>query len=118
MYQHGRDLCESLWGDAFMTVDDEAEEAEKPGDAAAVGDSSQPCGCLTLSPTDKDVIAALRAQRDNPEELDTTKAGLPQYRAPCQTKLPLQATSKSKGNSVLRKRSIVVDDVEGSGSGL
>ncbi|XP_075999162.1 retbindin [Genypterus blacodes] len=122
MYQHGRDLCESLWGDAFMTVEDEAEEVGKAGDAAAagagVGDSSQPCGCLTLSPTDKDVIAALRAQRDNPEELDTTKAGLPQYRAPCQTKLPVQAKSKSKVNSVLRKRSIVVDDVEGSGSGF
>ncbi|CAL8285966.1 unnamed protein product [Boreogadus saida] len=28
MYQHGRDLCESLWGDAFMTVEDQVEEEE------------------------------------------------------------------------------------------
>ncbi|KAM7372421.1 hypothetical protein PAMP_009588 [Pampus punctatissimus] len=114
MYQHGRDLCESLWGDAFMTVEDEPEEL---GEA---GDGGRPCGCLTLSPSDKDVIAALRAQQDDPEELDTTKTGLPQYRAPCQTKLPLQARSGRKGNSVLRKRSVpsMVDDGEGSGSGL
>ncbi|XP_056144244.1 retbindin [Lampris incognitus] len=119
MYQHGRDLCESLWGDAFMTVEDEAEE--EAGEAGAGG---RPCGCLTLSPSDKDVIAALRAQEDDPEELDTTKSGLPQYRAPCQAKLPQAATlppqarRNTKGNSVLRKRSVVVDDVEGSGSGL
>lgn len=115
MYQHGRDLCESLWGDAFMTVEDEPEEVGEPGEA---GDGGRPCGCLTLSPSDKDVIAALRAQQDDPEELDTTKTGLPQYRAPCQTKLPLQARSGRKGNSVLRKRSVIVDDGEGSGSGL
>uniref|UniRef100_A0A8D2ZNL2 Retbindin n=3 Tax=Scophthalmus maximus TaxID=52904 RepID=A0A8D2ZNL2_SCOMX len=112
MYQHGRDLCESLWGDAFMTVEDD------PEDGGEAGDGGRPCGCLTLSPSDKDVIAALRAQRDDPEELDTTKTGLPQYRAPCQTKLPLQARSGKKGNSVMRKRSVMVDDMEGSGSGL
>ncbi|KAM4634769.1 retbindin [Polymixia lowei] len=119
MYQHGRDLCESLWGDAFMTVEDEAEE-----DAGDGGDGGRPCGCLTLSPSDKDVIAALRAQQDDPEELDTTKSGLPQYRAPCQTKLPKavtlppQARRHGKVNAALRKRSVTVDDVEGSGSGL
>ncbi|KAM3836075.1 retbindin, partial [Diretmus argenteus] len=112
MYQHGRDLCESLWGDAFMTVEDEAE------DAGETGDGGRPCGCLTLSPSDRDVIAALRAQQDDPEELDTTKTGLPQYRAPCQAKLPREAKRNSKGNSVLRKRSVMVDDLEGSGSGL
>lgn len=118
MYQHGRDLCESLWGDAFMTVEDETEKGGEAGEVGAEGDGGRSCGCLTLSPSDKDVIAALRAQQDDPEELDTTKAGLPQYRAPCQTKLPLQARSGRKGNSILRKRSVVVDDVEGSGSGL
>ncbi|KAM9394261.1 retbindin [Pholidichthys leucotaenia] len=112
MYQHGRDLCESLWGDAFMTVEDEPEEV---GEAGVEG---RPCGCLTLSPSDKDVIAALRAQQDDPEELDTTKTGLPQYRAPCQTKLPVQARIGRRGNSVLHKRSVEVEDVEGSGSGL
>lgn len=116
MYQHGRDLCESLWGDAFMTVEDESDEISEP--ASGNSNPGHPCGCLTLSPSDKDVIAALRAQQDDPEELDTTKTGLPQYRAPCQTKLPQQTQRGRKGNSVLRKRSVVVDDVEGSGSGL
>lgn len=119
MYQHGRDLCESLWGDAFMTVEDEAEEVAEVGEVGVGGgEGSRPCGCLTLSPSDKDVMAALRAQQDDPEELDTTKAGLPQYRAPCQTKLPAPAKGGRKGNSVLRKRSVEVEDVEGSGSGL
>lgn len=115
MYQHGRDLCESLWGDAFMTVEDEPEEVGEAGEIGVDVDGVRPCGCLTLSPSDKDVIAALRAQQDDPEELDTTKTGLPQYRAPCQAKLPVQPRM---GNSVLRKRSVEVEDVEGSGSGL
>lgn len=115
MYQHGRDLCESLWGDAFMTVEDDPQAM---GDAGDTGVDGRPCGCLTLSASDKDVIANLRAQQDDPEELDTTKAGLPQYRAPCKAKLPEPARSGRKGNSVLRKRSVEMEDVEGSGSGL
>lgn len=118
MYQHGRDLCESLWGEAFLTVEDEPEEVGEAREVGAEGYGGRPCGCLTLSPSDKDVIAALKAQQDDPDELDTTKAGLPQYRAPCQTKLPFQVRGVRKGNTVLRKRSVVVDDVEGSGSGL
>lgn len=118
MYQHGRDLCESLWGDAFMTVEDEPEEVGEARDIGEEGEVGHPCGCLTLSPSDKDVIAALRAQQDDPEELDTTKTGLPQYRAPCQTKLPVQPANDRKGNSVLRKRSVEVEDMDGSGSGL
>ncbi|XP_054615157.1 retbindin [Dunckerocampus dactyliophorus] len=117
MYQHGRDLCESLWGDAFMTVEDASQEAAEAGDNGSIG-GGHPCGCLTLSPSDKDVISALRAQQDNPEELDSTKTGLPAYASPCQAKLPPQTRSSRKGNSVLRKRSIIVDDGEGSGSGL
>ncbi|XP_061702432.1 retbindin [Syngnathoides biaculeatus] len=117
MYQHGRDLCESLWGDAFMTVEDASEEAGDAHANASPG-GGRPCGCLTLSPSDKDVISALRAHQDDPEELDTTKTGLPPYRSPCQTKLPPQTGSGRKGNSVLRKRSVVLDDGEGSGSGL
>ncbi|CAG5897408.1 unnamed protein product [Menidia menidia] len=115
MYQHGRDLCESLWGDAFLTVEDDPQEA---GESGELGGEGRPCGCLTLSPSDKDVIAALRAQQDDPEELDTTKTGLPQYRAPCKTKLPAPPRAGRKGNSVLRKRSVEIEDVEGSGSGL
>ena len=143
MYQHGRDLCESLWGDAFMTVEDQEEEEEEgghhhdgghdhdgnPGDGAPGGGGagSRPCGCLTLSSSDRDVMAALRAQSVDPEELDTTKSGLPQYRAPCQAPPPpAQATPPAtrkagKGGRVkaaLRKRSLAVADAEGSGSGM
>ncbi|KAJ3600395.1 hypothetical protein NHX12_031379 [Muraenolepis orangiensis] len=143
MYQHGRDLCESLWGDAFMTVEDEDEEEEEEGHSDGVlhgnggnhGDSThggggggtRPCGCLTLSSSDRDVMAALRAQSVDPEELDTTKSGLPQYRAPCQaTPPPAQAAppvarKAGRGGRVkaaLRKRSLVAEDAEGSASGL
>ena len=138
MYQHGRDLCESLWGDAFMTVEDQEEEEEgghhdgvhgndgNPGDGAP-GGGTRPCGCLTLSSSDRDVMAALRAQSVDPEELDTTKSGLPQYRAPCQAPpAPAQATppaARKAGKGVrvkaaLRKRSLAVEDTEGSGSGM
>ncbi|XP_055051025.2 retbindin isoform X2 [Misgurnus anguillicaudatus] len=117
MYQHGRDLCESLWGDAFMTVEDD------PGEEDGVEGNS--CGCLNLSPSDRDVIAALRAQQGDPEELDTTKSGLPQYRAPCPLARPEIRTAtapprarRSNINSVLRKRSVLTADMEGSGSGF
>ncbi|KAK7940231.1 hypothetical protein WMY93_003557 [Mugilogobius chulae] len=109
MYQHGRDLCESLWGEAFVTVEDEPEDLTE--------NTGAPCGCLTLTASDRDKMAALRAQQDDPEELDTTKTGLPQYRAPCQAVPPLAPHTQRRANSVLRKRS-VMDDGEGSGSGL
>ncbi|KAG7279724.1 hypothetical protein CRUP_011656 [Coryphaenoides rupestris] len=80
--------------------------------------------------SDRDVMAALRAQSVDPEELDTTKSGLPQYRAPCQaTPPPVQAMPPAaaqlarkagRGGRVkaaLQKRSLAVEDVEGSGSG-
>ncbi|XP_048056156.1 retbindin [Chanodichthys erythropterus] len=117
MYQHGRDLCESLWGDAFMTVEDD------PGEEDGVEGHS--CGCLTLSASDREVIAALRVQEGDPEELDTTKSGLPQYRAPCPPAQPQTRSAtappqarRSSGNSVLRKRSVLTTDMEGSGSGF
>uniref|UniRef100_A0A4W4E4W0 Folate receptor-like domain-containing protein n=1 Tax=Electrophorus electricus TaxID=8005 RepID=A0A4W4E4W0_ELEEL len=111
MYQHGRDLCESLWGDAFMTVEDEVGEED--------GVDGHGCGCLTLSPSDQEVIAALRAQRDNPEELDTTKHGLPQYRAPCpHTAAAAPQVRRGSSNVFLRKRSLPVHEAEGSGSGF
>ncbi|XP_076122995.1 retbindin [Alosa pseudoharengus] len=119
MYQHGRDLCESLWGDAFMTVEDEAS-SDGGGE-----EGGHTCGCLNLNPSDRDAIAALRAREEDPEELDTTKMGLPQYRAPCSAPaavLPPQSRrSGSNGiNTILRKRSVPLaeSDVEGSGSGF
>ncbi|XP_026096145.1 riboflavin-binding protein-like [Carassius auratus] len=108
MYQHGRDLCESLWGDAFMTVEDD------PGEEDGVEGHS--CGCLTLSRSDREVIAALRVQEGDAEELDTTKSGLPQYRAPCPPAAP--QTPARRNNAVLHKRSVLTGDMEGSGSGF
>ncbi|KAJ8264006.1 hypothetical protein GJAV_G00144030 [Gymnothorax javanicus] len=116
MYQDGRDLCETLWGDAFVTVEDEPRE-EKEGAS---------CGCLTLTASDMEVIAALRAQEEDPGELDTTKTNLPQYRAPCRAKsqlpqsttVPPQARTSNDNIAVVRKRSLFVEDVEGSGSGF
>ncbi|XP_051569455.1 riboflavin-binding protein-like isoform X3 [Myxocyprinus asiaticus] len=117
MYQHGRDLCESLWSDAFMTIEDD------PGEEDGVEGHS--CGCLTLSPSDLDVIAALRVQENDPEELDTTKSGLRQYRAPCPPTQPQTRSAtappqarRSNDNTVLRKRSVLASDTEGSGSGF
>lgn len=96
-----------------MTVEDEEEQV------IAGGVGGRPCGCLTLSPSDREVMAALHAQEAEPEELDTTKSGLPQYRAPCSR--PQRATLPPvgrRGNSALRKRSVLSGDVEGSGSGM
>ncbi|KAL2100924.1 hypothetical protein ACEWY4_002685 [Coilia grayii] len=118
MYQHGRDLCESLWGDAFVAVEDEVVGT------ASGEEGGHACGCLNLSPSDRDAIAALRAREEDPEELDTTKMGLPQYRAPCAAApvLPPQArrTGSSHGggiNSILRKRSVPLAESDGEGSG-
>lgn len=111
MYQHGRDLCESVWGDAFVAVEDD------PGEEDGVEGHS--CGCLTLSPSDGEVMAALRVQQGDPEELDTTKSDLPQYRAPCPPTQPDTPHARRRNNnSVMRKRSVTTGDVEGSGSGM
>ncbi|XP_051988947.1 riboflavin-binding protein-like [Xyrauchen texanus] len=117
MYQHGRDLCESLWSDAFVTIEDDPGEED--------GVEGHNCGCLTLSPSDRDVIAALRVQENDPEELDTTKSGLRQYRAPCPPTQPQTRSAaappqarRSNDNTVLRKRSVLASDTEGSGSGF
>ena len=54
MYQHGRDLCESVLGEAFVTVEDEEERAG-PG-KEGTGTGGHPCGCLTLSTADREVM--------------------------------------------------------------
>ncbi|XP_062311885.1 LOW QUALITY PROTEIN: retbindin [Osmerus eperlanus] len=110
MYQHGRDLCESVLGEAFVTVEDEVERAG-PGEEVA-GPGGHPCGWLTLSTADREVMAALSAE----DEQDTTKRGLPQARAPCSRTpaLPLQVR---RANAALRRRSLQ-PDLEGSGSGI
>ncbi|XP_006631673.2 retbindin [Lepisosteus oculatus] len=106
MYTDSKDLCDSLWGDSFVAVDD-----------AGQGDQSS-CACLSLGPSDRQMTEALRAQEGNPDELDTTKTGLPP--APCRRlpTLPPQARRSNNHRNALRKRSLFVEDVEGSGSGF
>ncbi|MBN3305794.1 RBP protein, partial [Amia calva] len=106
MYKDGRELCESMWEDSFRMV----EEGEPTEEAS--------CGCLTLSPSDQEVVGALRAQEGNPDELDTTKSGVPLYPAPCRRPVRPPQARGSKRNTLLHKRSIFVEDVEGSGSGF
>ncbi|KAI5621738.1 retbindin isoform X1 [Silurus asotus] len=107
MYQHGRDLCESLWGDAFMTLEDEA--------AVARGHS---CGCLNLTASDREVIAALRRQKASPDELDTTKHHGNTICIHSSASAPEQG-QKNHVKSVFHKRSAPgVHDSEGSGSGF
>ncbi|KAM9434122.1 LOW QUALITY PROTEIN: retbindin [Clarias gariepinus] len=107
MYQHGRDLCESFWGDSFVAVEDEAVKVK-----------GHCCRCLNLNDSDQEVIAALRAQKDDLDKLDTTKH---QENTLCSHGV---ATIPPKGQwdhdkSVLHKRSAPsVHDSEGSGSGF
>ncbi|KAJ8372335.1 hypothetical protein AAFF_G00290650 [Aldrovandia affinis] len=117
MYQDGQDLCESLWGDRFVSVEDEAQDG--PG-----GTEGRSCGCLSLSPSDREAMAALRAQEGDPEELDTTKTGRPEYRAPCRHNARPQGATlapearRGGHNTGMHKRSLFMEDVEGSSSGL
>ncbi|KAL4657993.1 riboflavin-binding protein-like [Arapaima gigas] len=114
MYQHGRDLCESLWEDYFVTMVD--EEGDQWG--------SHTCGCLTLSPSDREVIAAHQAQ-EQALELDTTKAGLPQYQDPHDEQQQTDAALLTEDSQMARDNmamatqpAVCVDGTEGSGSGF
>lgn len=104
MYQHGRDLCESFWGDAFMTVEDEAMEVK-----------GHSCGCLNLNASDREVIAALRTQKDDLNELETTKH---HGHTLCTHSVSAAPQQRNNDKSVLHKRSAPpIHDPEGSGSG-
>ncbi|KAK6468900.1 riboflavin-binding protein-like [Huso huso] len=100
MYGGGRELCQSLWGDSFLAVPEEEGS----------------CACLTLNASDREVMEALQGQEGSPEELDTTKSGLPVRPAPCGQ--PRSATAPPLSGRRQRKRSVFIEDVEGSGSGF
>ncbi|MGH0169429.1 UNVERIFIED_CONTAM: hypothetical protein FKN15_059103 [Acipenser sinensis] len=100
MYGGGRELCQSLWGDSFLAVPEEEGS----------------CACLTLNASDREVMEDLQGQEGSPEELDTTKSGLPVRPAPCGQ--PRSATAPPLSGRRQRKRSIFIEDVEGSGSGF
>ncbi|KAK3525510.1 hypothetical protein QTP86_033209, partial [Hemibagrus guttatus] len=105
MYQHGRDLCESFWGDAFMTVENETVEVK-----------GHRCGCLNLDASDREVIAALRTQKDDPDELDTTKH---HGHTLCAHREAAAPQHRNHDKSALHKRSAPPEhDPEGSGSGF
>ncbi|XP_061080913.1 riboflavin-binding protein-like isoform X2 [Conger conger] len=97
MYKDERELCDHLWGDAFM-----AEDGEDGGDAG-------PC-CLTLSLSDREVIHAVRQGQQ------ATKRGRPLGR-PCHRRPQPTAPPQARRGAV-SKRSVAKDDAEGSGSGF
>ncbi|XP_018593921.2 riboflavin-binding protein-like [Scleropages formosus] len=114
MYQHERDLCESLWGDHFVTMVDEEGDQWK----------GRTCGCLTLSPSDREVVAAHQAQEQD-LELDTTKAGLPQYRDPHDAQRQIEAALLVAHNRMApdnmamdTQPAACADGTDGSGSGF
>lgn len=90
-----------------MTLENEA--AEVKGHA---------CGCLNLDASDQEVITALRMQKDDPDELDTTKHhgnALCGHTAGAEP----QQGQRNHGKMALHKRSASpVHDSEGSGSGF
>ncbi|KAF5906027.1 riboflavin-binding protein-like [Clarias magur] len=104
MYQHGRDLCESFWDDSFVAIEDEALRVK-----------GHCCGCLNLNNSDQEVIAALRAQKDDLDKLDTTK----HQENTLSSHGVAQQGQRGRDKSVLHKRSAPsVQDSEGSGSGF
>ncbi|KAJ8345123.1 hypothetical protein SKAU_G00293160 [Synaphobranchus kaupii] len=111
MYKDERDLCDHLWGDAFVAVED-LEDLEDGGDGG-------PC-CLTLSPSDREVVDALLVGEGDSSEPETPKEGLPQRRRSChrlQPTVPPEARREGE-NVAVSKRSVTKDDPEGSGSGF
>nr|XP_020664933.1 retbindin isoform X1 [Pogona vitticeps] len=101
VYKDGKDLCETIWDDTFTV-------------------SADPCECLTLSASDAAVSASYSQLEDSDsmEDPDTTKAGSRQEGRPgtgrlCTGNLLLQRLRRN-----MQKRSVFMEDVEGSGSGF
>ncbi|XP_007905340.1 riboflavin-binding protein [Callorhinchus milii] len=90
VYKDGKDLCESMWGDSIKV---------------------RSCNCLNLNETDKGVIETLR-RADSRE--DSTKRCL-ETEAPCRAR---RSSLLRKLRRSVRKRSIFVEEMEGSGSGF
>ncbi|KAH0629656.1 hypothetical protein JD844_011887 [Phrynosoma platyrhinos] len=99
MYRDGKELCETIWDDTFIV-------------------STDPCECLTLTASDTVFSASYLHLRDNTEESDITKAHSKRegYLGPsrlCTGNLLLQRLRRN-----MQKRSVFMEDVEGSGSGF
>ncbi|XP_069460234.1 retbindin [Ambystoma mexicanum] len=97
MYANGRELCENIWGDSFTAA-------------------QEPCQCLTLTDSDLVPRESLTEEGESAEEPDITKEGVSGDPGPCQgTRSPfLQKLQQASRH----KRSVFIEDVEGSGSGF
>ncbi|KAM4747892.1 retbindin [Rhinophrynus dorsalis] len=93
LFGSGKQLCDNIWGDALVAV-------------------TEPCNCIT--PLDQ---GADPSQNSTPEDLDTTEEGPSGSPAPCSQE-PHKINLQKRVKQALRKRSIFVEDVEGSGSGF
>ncbi|XP_070592005.1 retbindin [Erythrolamprus reginae] len=95
MYKDGKELCENIWGDAFIV-------------------STDPCQCLMLDASDT-VFSTSSSHLKDPKEIDINKAGKERKDrlSPCRGSLLLQRLRRN-----LQKDFIFVEDMEGSGSGF
>ncbi|KAM6475512.1 retbindin [Liasis olivaceus] len=98
MYRDGKELCESIWDDAFTV-------------------STDPCQCLMLGASDTVFSASYSHLKESNglKEADISKEGEERkgHGSPCTGNLLLQHLKRN-----LQKRSIFVEDMEGSGSGF
>ncbi|XP_060094330.1 retbindin [Heteronotia binoei] len=98
MYKDGKELCETIWDDSFVV-------------------STDPCECLTLTASDT-VFSASHSRHedsDSTEDLEATKVDSRRMgrKGLCPGSPLLQRLKKN-----LQKRSVFMEDVEGSGSGF
>lgn len=97
MYRDGKELCETIWDDSFTV-------------------SADPCDCLTL--TSSSPAYARPDDNESIEEPDIAKEGGRRDshinpKRPCTGNLLLQRLRRN-----MQKRSVFMEDVEGSGSGF
>ncbi|KAJ6668027.1 hypothetical protein lerEdw1_016348 [Lerista edwardsae] len=101
VYKDGKELCETIWDDSFTV-------------------SADPCDCLTLTISSPafSTSDAHPENDDSIEEPNTTKEGSKRDgrgrpEGPCTGNQLLQRLRRN-----MRKRSVFMEDVEGSGSGF
>ncbi|XP_030050565.1 retbindin [Microcaecilia unicolor] len=95
MYKDGQELCENIWGDSFVAMPD-------------------PCQCLTLTASDLELPGPHSEEGDSSETAASTKLVAKPGR-PCPVK---RYSLFQKLKAFIHKRSVFMEDVEGSGSGF
>ncbi|XP_062979347.1 retbindin [Elgaria multicarinata webbii] len=98
MYKDGKELCETIWDDSFAV-------------------SSDPCECLTLAASDAAFPSSYSHPEDSDsiEESDTTKEG---SRREGRIRICTGNLLYRRLRRNMQKRSVFMEDVEGSGSGF